>query len=53
MQRLGAVAAVLVLAVDLVNGVALLLAVGLSKYQRMARRSAAVTRVLRRREPCS
>jgi hypothetical protein len=30
------------------NGVALLLAVGLSKYQRTARRSAAVARILRR-----
>jgi ribose transport system permease protein len=59
----GAVIAVLVLAVgvkglqlagapvwipDLFNGVALLLAVGLSKYQRTARRSAAVARILRR-----
>jgi ribose transport system permease protein len=33
---------------DLFNGVALLLAVGLSKYQRTARRSAAVARILRR-----
>jgi ribose transport system permease protein len=64
----GAVIAVLVLAVgvkglqlagapvwipDLFNGVALLLAVGLSKYQRTARRSAAVARLLRRREPRS
>ena len=64
----GAVIAVLVLAVgvkglqlagapvwipDLFNGVALLLAVGLSKYQRTARRSAAVARILRRREPRS
>ena len=32
-----------------VNGVALLLAVGLSKYQRTARRSAAVAGLLRRR----
>ena len=59
----GTVIAVLVLAVgvkglqlagapvwipDLFNGVALLLAVGLSKYQRTARRSAAVARILRR-----
>ena len=35
---------------DLFNGVALLLAVGLSKYQRTARRSAAVARILRRGE---
>ncbi|MDA0166853.1 ABC transporter permease [Solirubrobacter ginsenosidimutans] len=64
----GAVIAVLVLAVgvkglqlagapvwipDLFNGVALLLAVGLSKYQRTARRSAAVARLLRRGEPRS
>ena len=64
----GTVIAVLVLAVgvkglqlagapvwipDLFNGVALLLAVGLSKYQRTARRSAAVARILRRREPRS
>jgi ribose transport system permease protein len=35
---------------DLFNGVALLLAVGLSKYQRTARRSAAVARILRRSE---
>jgi ribose transport system permease protein len=33
---------------DLFNGVALLIAVGLSKYQRTARRSAAVARILRR-----
>jgi ribose transport system permease protein len=33
---------------DLFNGVALLVAVGLSKYQRTARRSAAVARILRR-----
>jgi ribose transport system permease protein len=33
---------------DLFNGVALLLAVGMSKYQRIARRSAAVARILRR-----
>jgi ribose transport system permease protein len=59
----GAVIAVLVLAVgvkglqlagapvwipDLFNGVALLIAVGMSKYQRTARRSAAVARILRR-----
>jgi ribose transport system permease protein len=35
---------------DLFNGVALLLAVGMSKYQRTARRSAAVARILRRGE---
>jgi ribose transport system permease protein len=35
---------------DLFNGVALLIAVGLSKYQRTARRSAAVARILRRSE---
>ena len=35
---------------DLFNGVALLLAVGMSKYQRTARRSAAVARILRRSE---
>ena len=61
----GAVIAVLVLAVgvkglqlagapvwipDLFNGVALLVAVGMSKYQRTARRSAAVARILRRSE---
>lgn len=61
----GAVIAVLVLAVgvkglqlagapvwipDLFNGVALLIAVGMSKYQRTARRSAAVARILRRSE---
>jgi ribose transport system permease protein len=61
----GSVLAVLVLAVgvkglqlagapvwipDLFNGVALLVAVGMSKYQRTARRSAAVARVLRRGE---
>jgi ribose transport system permease protein len=33
---------------DLFNGTALLLAVGMSKYQRTARRSAAVARILRR-----
>jgi ribose transport system permease protein len=59
----GSVIAVLVLAVgvkglqlagapvwipDLFNGTALLLAVGMSKYQRTARRSAAVARILRR-----
>jgi ribose transport system permease protein len=59
----GSVIAVLVLAVgvkglqlagapvwipDLFNGVALLIAVGMSKYQRTARRSAAVARILRR-----
>jgi ribose transport system permease protein len=59
----GSVIAVLVLAVgvkglqlagapvwipDLFNGVALLLAVAMSKYQRTARRSAAVARILRR-----
>jgi ribose transport system permease protein len=33
---------------DLFNGAALLLAVGMSKYQRTARRSAAVARILRR-----
>jgi ribose transport system permease protein len=33
---------------DLFNGVALLVAVGMSKYQRTARRSAAVARILRR-----
>jgi ribose transport system permease protein len=33
---------------DLFNGVALLIAVGMSKYQRTARRSAAVARILRR-----
>ncbi len=63
----GSVLAVLVLAVgvkglqlagapvwipDLFNGVALLLAVGMSKYQRTARRSAAVARILRiQRDP--
>jgi ribose transport system permease protein len=61
----GSVLAVLVLAVgvkglqlagapvwipDLFNGVALLIAVGMSKYQRTARRSAAVARILRRSE---
>jgi ribose transport system permease protein len=61
----GSVIAVLVLAVgvkglqlagapvwipDLFNGVALLVAVGMSKYQRTARRSAAVARILRRSE---
>lgn len=61
----GAVVAVFVLAVgvkglqlagapvwipDLFNGVALLIAVGMSKYQRTARRSAAVARILRRGE---
>ena len=61
----GSVLAVLVLAVgvkglqlagapvwipDLFNGVALLVAVGMSKYQRTARRSAAVARILRRGE---
>jgi ribose transport system permease protein len=61
----GSVLAVLVLAVgvkglqlagapvwipDLFNGVALLVAVGMSKYQRTARRSAAVARLLRRGE---
>jgi ribose transport system permease protein len=35
---------------DLFNGVALLIAVGMSKYQRTARRSAAVARILRRSE---
>jgi ribose transport system permease protein len=35
---------------DLFNGAALLLAVGMSKYQRTARRSAAVARILRRGE---
>jgi ribose transport system permease protein len=35
---------------DLFNGVALLVAVGMSKYQRTARRSAAVRRILRRSE---
>jgi ribose transport system permease protein len=35
---------------DLFNGTALLLAVGMSKYQRTARRSAAVARILRRGE---
>ena len=35
---------------DLFNGVALLVAVGMSKYQRTARRSAAVARILRRSE---
>ena len=59
----GSIIAVLVLAVgvkglqlagapvwipDLFNGVALLLAVAMSKYQRTARRSAAVARILRR-----
>jgi ribose transport system permease protein len=59
----GSVIAVLVLAVgvkglqlagapvwipDLFNGTALLVAVGMSKYQRTARRSAAVARILRR-----
>ena len=59
----GAVIAVFVLAVgvkglqlagapvwipDLFNGAALLIAVGMSKYQRTARRSAAVARILRR-----
>jgi ribose transport system permease protein len=33
---------------DLFNGVALLLAVAMSKYERTARRSAAVSRILRR-----
>jgi ribose transport system permease protein len=35
---------------DLFNGAALLIAVGMSKYQRTARRSAAVARILRRGE---
>lgn len=35
---------------DLFNGVALLIAVGMSKYQRTARRSAAINRLVRRSE---